>query len=97
MRVQICEPRPIPAGWTYTRCDRYSKEEFLDLYRDDRGNVGSTCAEYVMANPKEYYTVSDRIAIREMAMQHEVGSMHEITGRNTTKRYTIDRNYGRAG
>ena len=97
MRIQVCEPRPIPEGWTYKRCDIFSKEEFMEMYCDDSGNVCDDCIEYIKNNPKEYYTVSDRIAIREMAMQHEVGSMHEITGRNTTKRYTIDRNYGRAG
>lgn len=90
MRVQICEPRPIPAGWTYKRCDRYTKEEFLDLYRDDRGNVGSTCTEYVMANPKEYYTVDDKIAIRQIKQQRAVGSMYNLTGKNTTKRYAYD-------
>ena len=90
MRVQICEPRPIPAGWTYTRCDRYSKERFLNLYRDDNGNVASSCIEYVAANPKSVYTVDDIIAIRETAKQHEVGSMHDITGHNTTKRYAYD-------
>lgn len=90
MRVQIAESRPIPEGYTYIRCDRYSKERFLNLYRDDDGNVAHCCVEYVAANPKEIYTVDDIIAIYEAARQREVGSMHDITGHNTTKRYAYD-------
>lgn len=97
MKVQIIEPKPVPEGWIYKRCDIFTPEEFKEMYTDDKGNVSQNCLDYMRDNKKEHYTVSDKIAIREMVMQREVGSMHERTGRYTTKRYTIDRNYGRAG
>lgn len=90
MRVQICEPRPIPEGWTYIRCDHYSPAQFRQHYTDENGNTSIHCLEYMEANPKDIYTNSDKIAIREIAKQHEVGSMHDITGHNTTKRYAYD-------
>ena len=97
MKVQVIESKPIPEGWTYRRCDIFTPEEFKEMYADDKGNVSQNCLDYMRDNKKERYTVSDKIAIREMVMQREVGSMHERTGRDTTKRYTIDRNYGKAG
>jgi len=90
MRVQICEPRPIPEGYTYIRCDHYSPAQFRQHYTDENGNVSIHCLEYMEAYPKDIYTISDKIAIREMAKQHQVGSMHDITGHNTTKRYAYD-------
>ena len=94
MRVQITEPRPIPAGWTYKRCDRFTKGEFMDMYRNDEGKIGPTCAEYIMSNPKDYYTVDDKIAIRQIKQQREVNSMYALTGNNTTKRYAYDHDCG---
>lgn len=95
MRVQIIESRPIPEGWTYKRCDRFTKEEFLDFYKDEKGRIDPTCAEYVMTNPKEYYTVADKLEIRQIAKQREVGSLYAITGYRTTKRYSYDHDCGR--
>ena len=90
MRVQIIEPRPIPEGWTYKRCDRWDEAEFKEMYKDGDGKVSKGCLEYIAANPKEYYTVADKLEIRQIAKQREVGSLYEITGYKTTKRYSYD-------
>ena len=94
MKVQVIESKPIPEGWTYKRCDIFTPEEFKEMYTNDKGNVSQDCLDYMRDNKKEHYTVSDKIAIREIAMQHEVGSMREITGRRTTKRYKYDHGEG---
>ena len=87
MRVQVLENTAIPEGYTYIRCDQYSPKQFVQIYTNDDGDVDPYCAEYVNQNKKDVYTISDRIAIREMKMANAVGSMLSITGRFTTKRY----------
>ena len=91
MTIQIIDNKEIPAGYTYTRCDRFTSSEFMEMYKDKDGTISEGCLEYMTANPKEYYTVDDRIAIREAAKIHDVGSLCALTGRNTTKRYAYDR------
>lgn len=85
MRVQICEPRPIPEGWTYIRCDEYTLAQFKTMYTDSNGNLNPLCAEYIKNNPKKIYTTNDRIAI------HEIDRERRITAipRHTTKRYAF--------
>lgn len=95
MKVQVIESKPIPEGWTYKRCDIFTPEEFKEMYTNDDGEVSRNYQEYIKNNKKEYYTVNDKIAIREMAMQHEVNSMYEISGRRTTKRYKYNCGEGR--
>ena len=93
MRVQICEPRPIPEGYTFTRCNHYTKKEFMEMYKDGNGNISFYCVEYMRDHPKKNYTVDDRIAIREIIKDHMVGSISGYTGINnskTTKRYDHD-------
>ena len=64
------------------------------MYADDKGNVNQDCLDYMRNNKKEHYTVSDKIAIREIAMQHEVGSIRKMMGRMTTKRYKYNHGEG---
>ena len=93
MKVYVSDPKPIPEGYTYTRCDQYTSSQFKLMYRGDDGEISPDCIEYMKNNPKKFYTVDDRIAIRQMAIDRAVGSMIEMSGRNTTKRYRIERHW----
>lgn len=77
----------IPEGYTYIRCDQYTPEEFKQQYTNDKGHVSLNCIEYMLRNPKNIYNTDDMIAIHNMSLEHEVGSMLHLTGKNTTKRY----------
>lgn len=83
MKVQICEPRPIPEGWTFIRCDHYTSSQFRMMYTDSNGNLNPLCAEYMKDNPKKIYTTDDRIAIHEAGRERRVYS----NPRGTTKVY----------
>ena len=84
----------IPEGYTYTRCDRYTPEQFADMYRNDRGKVSKKCQEYMANNPKRTYNTDDVIAIHCIGLEREVGSMYELTGKTSTKRYDYDHDMG---
>lgn len=92
MRIQVIdiEKLAIPEGYTYIRCDQYAPERFIKIYTDDDGIVSPHCMEYMKNNVKRVYDTSDIIAIREMAKEHEVGSLMHCYGRNTTKAYHYD-------
>ena len=83
MRVQVCEPRPIPEGYKFIRCDHYTPSQFKIIYMNSDGVISHNCLEYMKNNPKKIYTTDDRIAIHEMSRSREVNSIP----RGTTKRY----------
>ena len=71
--------KPIPEGYTYTRCDRYTPEEFLEKYGGI--NLRDICEQYMKDNPKEVYNTDDEIAIHNIHKERAVpGLLH---GRNT--------------
>lgn len=80
----IKEPMPIPEGYTFERCDQYTKEEFLKRFK-------ANCAfevykEYVEANPKEYYDTDDEIAVHNIIAGRSVPGLIHGLNRFTTKR-----------
>ena len=82
--------KPIPEGYTYTRCDIYSANEFIELF----GNViaQGVAAEYVRNNPKEQYDTDDEIAVYTIIDARRVPGLLHGQYRNTTKRtYYTDR------
>ena len=72
----------IPEGYTYIRCDRYSREEFLRQF--GVGHNYKICKEYVDAHPKEFYTTDDEIALKDLRKERSVTG---IPGK-TTKKYS---------
>ncbi len=74
----------IPEGWTYTRCDRYTKEEFKARYRQHlRVDI---IEKYIEDNPKEYYDTDDEIAVHYILQERSVPGLLHGQNRNTTKR-----------
>jgi len=74
--------RNIPEGYTYKRCDQYTKEEFLKLYINPGcKNPSKDALKYVTENPKEVYNTDDIIAVHQL--KNPVGSLQG----GTTKRY----------
>lgn len=82
--------KSIPEGYTYTRCDLYSANEFIELF----GNViaQGVAAEYVRDNPKEQYDTDDEITVYHAIDARSVPGLLHGQHRNTTKRtYYTDR------
>lgn len=79
--------KPIPDGYSYTRCDSYTRDEFLAKYGEEK--QADICKKYVEKNPKDCYTTDDEIAIHEMLKERIVNSLAEGFGGHTTKRYRI--------
>lgn len=80
----------IPEGYTYTRCDLYSAEEFIDLFQNVM--TRSVATEYVTVNPKEIYNTDDEIAVYSIVDERRVPGLLHGQYRNTTKRtYYTDR------
>ena len=74
----------IPAGWTYTRCDRYTKDEFRARHRQHlRVDI---IEKYIEDNPKEYYDTDDEIAIHYILQERTVPGLLHGQNRKTTKR-----------
>lgn len=82
--------KPIPDGYTYTRCDQYTPDEFIKRHTDFRGKPRPICIEYMQDHPKKVYTTDDDIALVEILNERSVGSMMRLTGKNTTKRYKYE-------
>ena len=74
MTIDIKTDKSIPPGYTYKRCDTYTADELIAACSAG-GNRGLTrcgrknpyAEEYVRQNPKQQYTVDDKMAIWEMA------------------------------
>ena len=62
--------KPIPDGYSYTRCDSYTRDEFLAKYGEEK--QADICKKYVEKNPKDCYTTDDEIAIHEMLKERIV-------------------------
>lgn len=75
--------KDIPDGYTYKRCDIYTKEEFLNMYSGKA--IRDICEKYIEDNPKENYTTDDEIAIHKILDSRIVNPLEG--GRKTTKRY----------
>lgn len=56
--------KPIPEGYTYTRCDIYTKDDFLDKYKSNKNFAD--VLKYVEENDKNEYNVDDEIAIQNI-------------------------------
>ena len=76
---------PIPEGYKYTRCDQYSPDEFLELYKSKE--MKKVCKEYIEEHPKDIYTTDDQIAIHGLVRDRRANSLQLGFGRKTTKRY----------
>ena len=82
--------RSIPDGYTYTRCDRYSADEFVEQFESVLGK--SVAAEYIQDNPKEEYSTDDQIAVMHIIDARRVPGLIHGQNRHTTKRtYYTDR------
>lgn len=80
----------IPEGYTYTRCDLYSADEFVAMFQNviTRG----IAIEYVRNNPKEKYNTDDEIAVYNIMDERRVPGLIHGQNRKTTKRtYYTDR------
>lgn len=75
----------IPEGYTYTRCDQYTAEEFVGMFKSK--DVHKIAEEYVQEHPKEIYNTDDEIAIHDILKGRYVTSLMKTRQRNTTKRY----------
>lgn len=76
--------KDIPEGYTYTRCDQYSAEEFLEHYTSDR--MRELCTEYIRDNPKEVYNTDDEIELHKILAARETPGLLHAMNRCTTKR-----------
>ena len=77
----------IPEGYSYTRCDQYTPEQFSERFTDNNGKVCLDCRQYMTEYNKSIYNTDDEIAVIHMGVERDVNSMYTLTGRNTTKRY----------
>lgn len=75
----------VPEGYTYKRCDRYTPEEFLAMYKSR--DMKRVCREYIQENPKDIYTTDDQIALHERVRDRQANSLQRLYGRKTTKRF----------
>jgi len=75
----------IPEGYTYKRCDLYSKDEFLDMYTSN--DMRRIVTEYIKDNPKDIYNTDDEIAVHHIHDGLVVNSLNDVVHRNTTKQY----------
>lgn len=75
----------IPEGYTYTRCDQYTAEEFAGMFKSK--DVHKIAEDYVKEYPKEMYNTDDEIAIHNILRERDVTSLMKTRQRNTTKRY----------
>jgi hypothetical protein len=59
--------KPIPDGYSYRRCDRFTRDEFLRMftrYEKGKAKTSPNALKYVEEHPKEVYTTDDEVAIR---------------------------------
>ena len=75
----------ILEGYTYKRCDQYSKEEFINMFQS--GDMRRIVIEYVENNPKDVYNTDDEIAVHQIHDGLVVKSLNDVAHRNTTKQY----------
>lgn len=75
----------IPEGYTYKRCDQYSVDEFLGMFKSK--DMRRIVEEYIRENPKEVYNTDDEIAVHQIHNGRSANSMHDVEHRCTTKRY----------
>jgi len=76
----------IPEGYTYTRCDQYSADEFMAMFKND--SMRRIVWEYIQAHPKDRYNTDDEIAVHQIHDDRTVNSMQDVEHRTTTKRYS---------
>lgn len=82
--------KSIPEGYTYTRCDIYSANEFIELFGNAAAQIDAI--EYVRNNPKDFYNTDDEIAVYHIIDARSVPGLLHGQHRNTTKRtYYTDR------
>ena len=82
--TDIKPSRAIPEGYTYTRCDVYTAEEFIAKYTSDK--MRKICEEYVRENPKEQYNTDDEIALHRIVADRSVPGLIHGQYRSTTKK-----------
>lgn len=75
----------IPEGYTYTRCDQYSADEFLGMFQSN--DMRRIVTEYIKDNPKDIYNTDDEIAVHQIHDGLVVNSMNDVEHRSTSKRY----------
>jgi len=75
----------IPEGYTYKRCDEYSKDEFLGMYKSK--DMHRIVEDYVKSHPKDIYNTDDEIAVHQIHNDRSVNSMYDVEHKRTTKRY----------
>lgn len=90
MKIRIKEPIPVPEDYTFTRCDKFTREEFINMYKDEMCHAILDCLDYLEKHPKDIYDTDDILAIREISKEHYIGSLCAATGKVTTKRYAYD-------
>lgn len=82
MKVQVKPDTSIPEGYTYTRTDLETAEEFLEHAPK---SVRKYAEQYVKDHPKEVYTVDDHIAVGQM-----LDRVSSIAGTNGHRRASIN-------
>lgn len=75
----------IPEGYTYTRCDQYTADEFLGMFQSD--SMRRIVGDYIQTHPKDRYNTDDEIAVHQIHDGLVANSLHDVTHSNTTKRY----------
>ena len=60
------------------RCDRYSRDEFLRMFTNPKGEVSAKALEYVDQHPKDVYDTDDEIAIRSGESVIRMRSRHYL-------------------
>ncbi len=75
----------IPEGYTYTRCDQYSADEFMGMFQSE--SMRKIVEAYIEDNPKDIYNTDDEIAVHQIHDGLVVKSLNDVVHRNTTKQY----------
>ena len=84
--VKIGDPIDIPEGWKYTRCDKYTAEEFKNRVPHVCSEYSEIIEQYIKDNPKEYYDTDDELAIHDIFQERRVPGLLHGQNRPTTKR-----------
>lgn len=91
MTMKFLRPEEVPEGYTYTRTDLLTAEEFIEKHHGRK-----SAQQYVADNPREFYTLDDDLAYGQIR-QHESNIerhekwMHqtELKRRNSAKEFTF--------
>lgn len=83
--------KPIPDGYSYRRCDRFTRDEFLEMFPGESPwSLRKEALKYVDEHPKDVYTTDDEVAVRSGRSTIRVHGNSTVYGGYSTKRYAFD-------